>query len=87
MKKHDNLSEYKFERIRRNNLIYDLIDVKMNNKKESRKTFKVFFEDANRIVVKDWKHKEIRNSLFIMHKKQFEWVIVLFVVLNVGIIW
>ena len=87
MKIHDNLSEYKFERIRRNNLIYDFIHVKMNNKKRKKKNIQSVFEDANRIVVKDWKHKENRNSLFIMHKKQFEWVIVLFVVLNVGIIW
>ena len=44
MKIHDNLSEYKFERIRRNNLIYDLIDVKMNNKEETIQIFKVFLK-------------------------------------------
>ena len=44
MKIHDNLSEYKFERIRRNNLIYDFIDVKMNNKEETIQTFKVFLK-------------------------------------------
>ena len=44
MKIHDNLSEYKFERTTRNNLIYDLIDVKMNNKEETIQTFKVFLK-------------------------------------------